>query len=284
MSILIDYSGVAFPAAFAACPMGNSIQIDLIRHAILNTIRKANVSFRNKFGKTIICCDASFSWRKQVFPHYKANRKKSDDMLEYFNCIRQIEQEVIENFPYQSIKIDGAEGDDVLAVLATHIDEKHVIIANDKDMVQLLKHPNVSVYSPSKEKYLTPTREYQQNKQKIVEELTPEKYLLTHILRGDRSDGIPSFQSDSDTFVTGKPHKMPDRVYVDNFNFNSLNETEIKRYNENKLIIDLSMIPADIHAKIVESYDPNYNKPNMRIFDYMINHGLEELLAKIQDF
>ena len=32
--------------------------------------------FHEEFGELVICCDGKDPWRKNIFPSYKANRKK----------------------------------------------------------------------------------------------------------------------------------------------------------------------------------------------------------------
>ena len=39
--------------------------------------------FGKKYGDIIICCDDKNYWRKQTFPHYKANRKKFREESDY---------------------------------------------------------------------------------------------------------------------------------------------------------------------------------------------------------
>jgi 5'-3' exonuclease len=52
------------------------VEEDLLRHMVLNAIRSYNVKFRREYGQMIIACDDRRSWRKELFPYYKANRHK----------------------------------------------------------------------------------------------------------------------------------------------------------------------------------------------------------------
>ena len=58
------------------------IEEDLLRHMVLNSVRAYNVKFKNEFGEMIIACDAGNNWRRQVFPYYKANRRKAREKSE----------------------------------------------------------------------------------------------------------------------------------------------------------------------------------------------------------
>ena len=48
---------------------------DFIRHLVLNSIRNYRVKYRKQYGEIVICTDCRSSWRKGVFPQYKAHRK-----------------------------------------------------------------------------------------------------------------------------------------------------------------------------------------------------------------
>ena len=69
----------------------------------------------------VIACD-SYSWRKEVFPEYKAQRKANrskdkHDWQQIFDLIESTLQDLRENFPYAVIKIDSAEADDIIGAL-----------------------------------------------------------------------------------------------------------------------------------------------------------------------
>ena len=51
--IIIDYSGIAVAAIFSQ-DRPEEIEEGLIRHMILNSIRRYNVKFREEYGETVI--------------------------------------------------------------------------------------------------------------------------------------------------------------------------------------------------------------------------------------
>ena len=55
------------------------IEEDLVRHMVLNSIRMYNQKFKQEYGEMIIACDNRKYWRREVYPYYKANRKKARD-------------------------------------------------------------------------------------------------------------------------------------------------------------------------------------------------------------
>ena len=72
--IIIDYNGIAI-----ANIMVQKLAIDenVIRHMILNSIRMYRKRFGKEYGEVVLCSDAGGNWRKELFPQYKASRKKT---------------------------------------------------------------------------------------------------------------------------------------------------------------------------------------------------------------
>ena len=81
--IVIDYSQVSISNFMAEIGHRKDKSIDinvpLIRHMILNSIRSYKNRYGKEFGEIVIACDNRHYWRREVFPHYKAGRKKSRD-------------------------------------------------------------------------------------------------------------------------------------------------------------------------------------------------------------
>jgi 5'-3' exonuclease len=89
--------------------------------------------------------------------------------------------------PVKSTIIDKVEADDIIAVLAEKLVEKHnstcFIVSSDKDFLQLVTD-KIIVYRPMEKEYYTP---------KTVEEkfgLKPSNFILHKTLLGDNSDNI----------------------------------------------------------------------------------------------
>ena len=77
--ILIDYSQVIISNLMAEIGGRSDVAIDvnLLRHMVINTIRSHKLKFEGEYGELVIACDSRHYWRKQYFPYYKANRKKA---------------------------------------------------------------------------------------------------------------------------------------------------------------------------------------------------------------
>lgn len=258
------------------------LHIDLIRHMVLNSLRKYRMMFKEDYGEMIICCDGVNPWRKDIFPQYKANRRKTreESKLEWdliFLLLNGIRDEIKENLPYRVIHIDNAEADDIIAVLIKkipYVQESFMIISTDKDFRQLQKIPRVSQYSPIQKK--------------IIEEEDPHKYIKEHILLGDTSDGIPNFLSPDDTFINGIRQKPINRkklsYWIDSDPKGFCNEYQYRNYQRNQRLIDFDFIPEEIEENIMQEYENVEVAPREGVLNYFIHRRLKELMSKIQEF
>ena len=259
------------------------VEENLLRHMVLNAIRSYNVKFRREYGQMIIACDDRRSWRKEMFPYYKANRQKDREESEIdwnsvFEILNKVRDELKVYFPYKVIHIDRAEADDIIGTLVHEYGntmEKIMIVSGDKDFRQLQSYVNVKQYDPTRKKYL--------------EERNPDRYLREHILRGDRGDGVPNFLSQDDCFVVGVRQKQLRETKVDlwvNQNPEEFcDETMLRRYNRNKQMVDLSMIPDDIKQAVMEEYNNvGEKKTRAMLFQYFIDKKLKNLIEDIDQF
>jgi len=234
--------------------------------------------FKSKYGELIICNDSTNYWRKEIFPLYKAKRKrdmdKSDmDWNNIFSIMDKIRREVKEIFPYKNLRVERTEADDIIAVLCReyHETEKIVIISNDKDFQQLQRYPNVKQFSPMKKKYL------------VCE--NPESFLLEHIIKGDSSDGIPNILSDDDVFINKEKRQKPCGGKKVNQIMENLSEWQIEtNWERNQNLIDMNKIPDIYINKILEEYNISGNQNRGQLLDYFIENNLRNLISSVGDF
>ena len=258
--ILIDFTQVVIGSLMVALNRGEDLDDDLVRHLILNNIRYYRTRFTEEYGEVVLCCDSRHYWRKDYFPNYKANRKVDRKKSEYnwdliFETLNTIRDEIRENFPYKVIEVYGAEADDVIAVLTQQrASNKNIIISSDKDFIQL-HWVNIDQYSPVTKKMVTHP--------------FPKQYLSEHILKGDRSDGVPNILSPDDTFTENKRQKPMRKAVIADvldqliaFDVEQLymlakcpRDTWIRNWQRNETLIDLTKIPVDIQYKILKEYD-----------------------------
>ncbi len=261
---------------------------DLIRHQVLNTIRFYRTKFHENYGELIICCDDRHYWRKDVFPYYKASRKKDRDKSDLdwhmiFNVLKTIKDEIREVFPYKVIQIDGAEADDIIGTLCHeygHLGingndpEPILILSSDKDFMQLQKYANVEQYSTIQKKFLRCSN--------------PARYIAEHIMRGDRGDGVPNFLSDDDTFVNGKRQKPISAKKIDLWQAKQpedfCDERMLRGFRRNQQLVDLDYVPKDIQENILEEYNKYECNSRSLLLNYFVKNKLKNLMENIQEF
>ena len=201
--ILVDLNQIAISNLMVSINTYNKnqeINEDLLRHMVLNSLRSYKVKFGEKYGDLVICCDGRHYWRRDIFPFYKAGRKKDRaastlDWTLIFETLNKIRDEIKEYFPYIVLDVDRTEADDIIAVLVQNKSpfEPVLILSGDKDFMQLQKHNRVDQYAPVQKKF--------------VRTDSPRDFLKEQIIRGDRGDGIPNFLSNDDVLVKGERQK-----------------------------------------------------------------------------
>jgi hypothetical protein len=255
----------------------------MVRHIALNTYRMYRTKFKGKYGEIVLCQDAS-SWRKEVFPHYKANRKKDREGSEAkwdraMSIMSKIRDEVRDNFPYKHMRINRCEADDVIGVLCKHFHKREpiIIVSSDKDFAQLQQYFGVEQYSPT-------------TKNKVICK-DPVATLNEHIIRGDSGDGVPNVLSEDDCFIVdGKRQKpitakrlreLQESLGSDNLFFD---ETIRKNWERNKTLIDLSKIPSDVEAAILNKWEEPHDSSRSKLINYFMEHRLKNLMECIDEF
>ena len=291
--ILIDLSQIMVSNLMVQIREDSNSEISerMLRHMVLNAIRAFHVRFGATYGEMVIAADGGNCWRKEVFPYYKANRKKGReestiDWNAVYAAFDKIKNEINEFLPYPFIHIQEAEGDDVIAVLAKQFaNEKILIISGDHDFVQLqgtqnllggVNRTNVEIYHPILKK--------------MIHCDDPVLALKEHIIRGDKGDGIPNFLSADNVIVINERQKSIMQKKLDVWLHQDMSEfcdsEMLTRFRRNKKLIDLTLIPENIKLKIVNEYilQKAMNKNRSKIFNYFLSNGLKQLMDKIQEF
>ena len=284
--VIVDFNGLAIGSILGQLNRGEELSENLVKHIILNNLR----IYRNKYkeadhGKMVIACD-SYSWRKDVFPEYKAARKanrESDkhDWTEIFNLIESTLDDLRENFPYAVIKIDSAEADDIIGALTVHKSdfggEDVVIISADKDFIQLQQYGNV-------------TEQWSPLFNKMVKDDNPRKYLFEHLLKGDSGDGVPNANSHDNVFTTGSRQTPMTQKQIDKY-WDNRDDLEMimkpnvyRNFMRNVQMIDLTNTPDGIREAAINIYE-NYVYPTRtNILTYLVEHRMKMLVECAEEF
>ena len=275
--ILIDFSQTIIAGLMAQLKANDGeMSEDLLRHMIINSLRNYQKRYAEEYGEMVLCTDAANPWRRDFYPHYKANRKKArdnDDMdwTLIFDTLHKVKMEIKENFPYRYMYVENAEADDIIAVLCRTTNEKVLIVSGDKDFQQLHKYDYVKQWSPNLNKFVVQDR--------------PQEFLKEHTLRGDKSDGIPNILSNDNCMVEGI-RQTPLRKPVFDAYMRMTIESDDKYYRNylrNQTLIDFDFIPEDVESRILKEYEKT-EVVQGKVFDYLRTHRLDDLLTNVEDF
>lgn len=282
--ILVDLNQVMISNMMAQIGNHKNMPIDenMLRHMILNTLRSNRMKFKDEFGELVICADDKNFWRKEIYPYYKANRKKSRDKSELdwsaiFNALNKIRSELREFFPYRLIQIETAEADDIIATIVhqegteLNTGEPILVLSGDKDYIQLHKYANVKQYDPTRKRWITHS--------------SPEKYLYEHIIKGDAGDGVPNILSPDNCLVIGQRQRPITKKRLEEWqDINTMDEEVKRNYMRNKALIDLEQIPERITSQILEAWNAEENRNRSQLLNYFIKNKLKHLMESISDF
>lgn len=271
---------------------------NMVKHIALNQILSMKKRF--KPTKVILCCDASSKeyWRTEHFPSYKGHRKHSKDkgFLDWdlvYKTIEELKVELAEYFPYHVLEVNGAEADDIIAVLVKHFSKNEfisnglfeepspiTIISTDNDFQQLQKYKNV--------------QQWNNVQKKLIKCSNPKQYIIGHICTGDSGDNIPNICTD-DQWSIDRANNIPTRALsfmnhrLDTFYDKGINACEsgkeIINYSRNERLVDLDFIPADIHDKIINTYNNStISGSKAKVFKYLSDRRMRLLSASYQEF
>lgn len=178
--LLIDANNVAF--RYLHRP-----NFDDYSQEYIKTISSLGKSYS---AKRIVCCFdvGASSYRKAIYPGYKQNRKVERTEEEkirftgFFNCLK----DTTELLPFEHYKFKGIEADDLITYLANNLKDQYDnvwIVSSDRDLYQLLDH-NVNIFNLFSRKEITLDSLHEDW------EFTPQEFLFSRIIEGDKSDGI----------------------------------------------------------------------------------------------
>lgn len=299
--ILVDYSQTSLNAILSfqrELRGGDEEIVNLVRHIILSTLQSYKKKYGKEYGELVICCDGRDYWRRDFFPHYKANRKKAREAsgLPFkliFDTMSQMREDLAKHFPYKVLHLDRAEADDIIAVISEYTQEnlliqegleetpqKVLIISSDHDFKQLHRFNNVRQWSPRVKKFIVAEKNYMTTGH------------IEHIVKAS-DDGIPNILSPDDIFLQEgvrqsvvSAKRLAEFVDLGEEAYRACrNEIEKRNWHRNSTLIDFRFIPEDIKTNIIEQYLSS--KPvndKMKIMNYLIKNRCRLLLDNIEDF
>ena len=278
--IVVDMNQISVASLMMHLHMNKGeLEEDMVRHMILNSVRMYRTMFNEDYGEIVLAYDSRAYWRKEIFPQYKSNRRKNreeddKDWDSIFGVLNNIKEEIKEFLPYKVVEVYGAEADDVIATLCKHYQsEKVMIVSGDKDFIQLQKYDNVKQYSPITKK--------------LVDGVDPKVYIKEHVLKGDKSDGVPNVLSPDHTFTDELRQRPLTSKKLESILAQDIDELddEIKRnYQRNDKLINLDNIPKTLESEILNSFNEASYGDRSGLLNYFIEKRLTSLTENIGEF
>lgn len=134
---------------------GIDSMIGMSMHMILNSMKKEFSTFAATHA---VFFTEGRSWRKTVYPGYKANRvvlhaQKSETEQENSRMLIEAFSELTDYIDNKTnisvVNHPNAEADDMIYMwVKMHPNDHHILISTDSDFIQLLQFPNVTIYDP----------------------------------------------------------------------------------------------------------------------------------------
>jgi len=278
--ILVDMNQISLASLMMHLHINKGeLDDEMVRHMILNSVRMYRTMFNEDYGEIVLTYDSRAYWRKQIFPQYKANRKKNresdgKDWNSIFEVLNQIKDEIREFLPYKVVETYGAEADDVIATLCKHYqNEKIMIVSGDKDFIQLQKYNNVKQYSPITKKH--------------INGVDAVVYIKEHILKGDKSDGVPNVLSPDHTFTDNlrqRPLTSKKMQSIMAQDIDDLDDEVKRNYQRNDILINLDNIPEKLEEEILDDFKSATCGDRSKLLKYFIDKRLKSLTEQIGEF
>lgn len=276
LHILVDTSNLFFRA------MGHGQSGATEKEVVSMTLAAASAIIANcyeMFNAThTVLAFESFSWRRKAFPDYKVSRrqvqmtaKEAETQRLLYEAVDKFRDFVQTQTNASPIRANMAEGDDVIARwIELHPDVEHVIISTDGDMHQLVR-PGVSAYSGMTQKCWTSNgiliseetmlkktpvsfKKWNSTWRHLDADFDPKWSLYQKIMRGDRSDSIPTaVKPRTRTKVLLEAYTDPDALdkLLDTVREDLPGKPKVgDLIARNTKLVDLSYRPPEVNASI----------------------------------
>ena len=308
--ILIDLQNLFLRVRYGIKAPDIDNQIGMALHIVFQSIKKV---WNQYDGSNLIFCLEGRSWRKDVYPPYKANRKATalarsagevEEDVVFFEVMDDFIKFVTDKTNCTVLRHANAEADDMIARwIQLHPNDRHIVISTDSDFQQLISE-NVVLYNGIASLLYTHTGIYDKdgkiakNKQGGELEVPNPKWILFEkCIRGDPSDNIMSAYpgvrktkmkeafNDSESCGYAWNNLMLSK-WVDHDQV----EHRVKDlYERNKLLIDLTYQPADLIEKFDRQIVEMVNRPlrkniGVELIRFCMIHGLVRIEKTITEF
>lgn len=303
--VLMDGSNLFYRQIMMTNPaLGIDAAIGMSLHMILHSMKKEY----NKFSAThCVFFMEGRSWRKDIYPDYKANRKvtfaqqtqkEQENHLLLVEAFDDFANHLANKTNITVLRNPNAEADDMIEIwIAAHPDDQHILISSDSDFFQLLRHPNVTLYDPVKNIQIKRDGVFDDDGNRLYFDVTSdakikvgkkdanfkpaadwyEYALFLKCVRGDKTDNIfsayPGVREkgtkkqvgiiEAYEDQTGKGYSWNNFMLQKWIDHNQQEQRVKERYELNRRLIDLSMIPDDIKQQCLEIIAVDTDRKNI---------------------
>ncbi len=245
------------------------------------TLASTNMVVRNHNIDHVVFLLEGKSWRKSIYPQYKAHRavavqalseaeKEENDM--FWETYDTFTTYLKEKTNCTVLRHPEAEADDLIArFIDLHPNDSHIIVSSDSDYLQLISD-TVHQYNGVTNELITLEGYFKDNGKQVLNkdktpkllEAAPDYLLFKKIIRGDAGDNVfsayPGVREKGTKNSVGIMEAFQDKTAM-GFNWNNFMlqrwvdhegvEHRVKdKYELNKTLIDLRAQPQDIKDKV----------------------------------
>jgi len=296
--LVFDASNILYRTFYAHVTEDDITVAGLASHTALVTLNKYYKAHRP--DKVVMCFDR-YSWRKDYTASdeclsgkpYKGNRrqnltaKQKERYQLFLKHVDEFEHMMAEYTSVICLADEGLEADDLMAGIVqvksvTDPDDEIIILSADKDMMQLLKHPNVRLIDPATGNDRT-LKDWNND---------ANLFMFEKCLRGDAGDNVQS----------AYPRVRKTRIwkaYEDDYERSNVMMTEwINQeerrfkvqdlFKENKLLMDLESQPDHIQKKVVNATLKGLNNPGsfsyFNFLQFLGKYELKRIADSVENF
>ena len=182
----------------------------------------------------VMCFTEYPTFRHEIFPDYKANRKNKRKPLALYAMVEQISQR------YESVSYTGLEGDDVLGLLATS-----------------KRYSNSIVVSPDKDMKTVPCTLIASDDMELITKKKADRNWMLQALTGDTTDNFKG--------LIGCGPVTADKILGDAKTLPDMWDKVVKAYEKKKQTFTDALLTARL-SRILREGDFNYKTKEVELW------------------
>lgn len=295
--LVFDASNILYKTFYANKQHDVDMASGLAHHTALTTLNKYFKKF--KPHKVIMAFDKP-NWRKEYTKSdqcvsgklYKGNRRQKmtpsekEKFERFIAHVQEFEQLLREHTSVVCLSADGCEADDLIAIFTQiYENDRTTVVSADKDLLQLLRNPNVTLHDPGS------------GKSRSLDEWgnDADYFLFEKCFRGDASDNIEKAypgirktriqQAYQDDYLKNNIMKHERKIVIDGV------EKEVKvedLFKENMMLMNLTKQPEYIQKTAIKEIMHEMDNPGKYSYFHFLQfcgkYGLKNISKNAEVF